>query len=102
MCKCLRFTYSPTEQRQSKRWDGGYPYDFYLHDAAGNIMAIYRNTGDTLKLIEKPIYGSNRLGMVKQNITLLRGGTLFKKDTFSVGLKNYELTDHLGNVTAIF
>jgi hypothetical protein len=96
----VSFTYSPTGQRQSKI-TGNYT-DFYLHDATGNIMAIYRNTGDTLKLIEKPIYGSNRLGMVKQNITLLRGGTLFKKDTASVGLRNYELSDHLGNVTATF
>jgi RHS repeat-associated protein len=68
----------------------------------GNIMAIYRNTNDTLKLIEKPIYGSSRLGIVKQNMTFLNGGTVFKKDTFSVGLKNYELTDHLGNVTVTF
>jgi RHS repeat-associated protein len=68
----------------------------------GNIIAIYHHTGDTLKLIEKPIYGSSRLGIVKQNITLLNGGILFKRDTFSVGLKNYELTDHLGNVTVTF
>jgi RHS repeat-associated protein len=96
----VSFTYSPTGQRQSKI-TGNYA-DFYLHDATGNIMGIYRNSGDTLKLIEKPIYGSSRLGMVKQNITFLKGGTLFKKDTASIGLKNYEITDHLGNVTATF
>jgi hypothetical protein len=93
----VSFTYSPTGQRQSKI-TGNYA-DFYVHDATGNIMAIYRNTGDTLKLIEKPIYGSSRLGVVKQNMAFLRGGSLFKKDTASIGLRNYELTDHLGNVT---
>jgi hypothetical protein len=100
----FKVSYGPTGWRQRKTVSiGNYLYsDYYLHDATGNIMAIYRNTNDTLKLIEKPIYGSSRLGMVKQNITLLNGGIVFKKDTFSVGLKNYELTDHLGNVTVTF
>jgi RHS repeat-associated protein len=75
---------------------------YTVHDVTGNIMAIYHHTDDTLRLIEKPIYGSSRLGIVKQNMTFLNGGILFKRDTFSVGLKNYELTDHLGNVTVTF
>jgi RHS repeat-associated protein len=77
-----------------------------MHNTCINIngiMAIYHTTdNDRLRLIERPVYGGSRLGIVKQNMTFLNSGILFKRDTFSVGLKNYELTDHLGNVTVTF
>jgi RHS repeat-associated protein len=77
-----------------------------MHNTCINIngiMAIYHTAdNDRLRLIERPIYGSSRFGIVKQNMTFLNGGILFKRDTFSVGLKNYEINDHLGNVTVTF
>ena len=96
----ITFDYSPLGQRQRKTVSGSHT-DYYLHDATGNLIAIYRQTGDTLRLIEKPIYGSSRLGVVKQKITFLNSVVL-SKDTASVDIKSYELTDHLGNVTATF
>ena len=48
---------------------------YYVRDATGNIMAEYTNTNT-----EHHIYGSSRLGIAK-----------------TTG-KDYELTDHLGNV----
>ncbi len=55
--------------------------DYYVSDAAGNIMAIYRGTS----LTEQAIYGAGRIGVYK------------RPSNSSV----YELTDHLGNVRAV-
>ncbi|RZS92323.1 RHS repeat domain-containing protein [Aquimarina brevivitae] len=58
--------------------------DFYVRDASGTAMAIYRKTGSTTSLVENTVYGAGRLGVRKAD------------DTFV-----YELTDHLGNVRAV-
>ncbi|MEK6152006.1 RHS repeat-associated core domain-containing protein [Flavobacteriaceae bacterium 3-367] len=55
---------------------------YYVRDAAGSIMSVYN--GSTLQ--EQLIYGTNRLGIH------LRSG----------GVNVYQLTDHLGNVRAVF
>ena len=60
----------------------------YLRDASGNVMAIYQND----VMIEQPLYGSSRLGMYK-------GGR--KEGQRLLGKKNYELTNHLGNVLTV-
>ncbi|MES2732512.1 MAG: hypothetical protein V4714_12215, partial [Bacteroidota bacterium] len=57
----------------------------YLRDASGNVMAIYQAE----ELIEQPIYGSSRMG-------LYRGGRL--PGQRQLGHKQYELSNHLGNV----
>ena len=67
---------------------------FYVRDASGSVMAIYRadidhsgqsGSGNASTLIELPIYGANRLGVFK------------KPNNTSV----YQLTDHIGNVRAV-
>jgi RHS repeat-associated protein len=60
----------------------------YLRDASGNVMAIYMDT----VAIEQPIYGSSRLGQYK-------GGR--KEGQRILGKKNYELSNHLGNVLSV-
>jgi len=76
----------------------------YVRDASGNVMAIYQSplsggegTGlpagqAGLRLIEQPIYGSSRLGMYT-------GGR--KEGQRRLGQKNYELSNHLGNVLTV-
>ncbi len=63
----------------------------YVHDASGNIMGVYEGvTGTTLT--EQSIYGSARLGIYS-------GGRL--KGTRKLGTKNFELSNHLGNVLTV-
>jgi RHS repeat-associated protein len=70
----------------------------YLRDASGNVMAIYKtplSEGEGAggeALLEQPLYGSSRLGMYK-------GGR--KEGQRILGKKNYELTNHLGNVLSV-
>ncbi len=70
----------------------------YLRDASGNVMAIYKTPlsegegAGVEALLEQPLYGSSRLGMYK-------GGR--KEGQRILGKKNYELTNHLGNVLSV-
>jgi RHS repeat-associated protein len=76
---------------------------WYIHDAQGNIMATYLNNGSSMTapgfyLDEQHLYGSSRLGVVSVNrlVDSLPNSLLTR---FS-GSKQYELTNHLGNVLA--
>jgi RHS repeat-associated protein len=69
----------------------------YLRDASGNVMAIYKTpssggNGAGGEAFEQPIYGSSRLGQY-------HGGRKEGQQRF--GRKNYELTNHLGNVLTV-
>lgn len=64
---------------------------FYVRDVAGQVMAIYNDGNGAMALAEQPIYGSGRVGV--------------SYISSSVGDNRsyvYELTDHLGNVRAVF
>ena len=60
----------------------------YIRDASGNVMAVYQNN----VLTERPIYGSSRLGQLDS-----ASAPGYRR----VGLKRYELSNHLGNVLAV-
>ena len=61
---------------------------YYVRDVSGNVLATYeQNNSAPIALIELPIYGSGRLGMLK-----MKGG---QPKYF------YEMTDHLGNVRTV-
>lgn len=67
----------------------------YLRDASGNVMALYKvqNTGEEEKIsTEHHLYGSSRLGVVTGKAEM---GHL------KLGLRTYELSNHLGNVLAV-
>jgi RHS repeat-associated protein len=64
---------------------------YYVRDAQGNTLALYEqvNSG-TITLTEQHLYGSSRLGIykpVQPGITIAR--------------REYELSNHLGNVLAV-
>ncbi|HPF00905.1 MAG TPA: RHS repeat-associated core domain-containing protein [Bacteroidales bacterium] len=101
----LEFRYDPMGNRTMKieYASTGAKYTFYSRDAQGNIMATYTMTDDAndyVYLDEFDIYGSSRLGVNnigKKMTELTWSGSSF---SFTTGNKQYELTNHLGNVLA--
>lgn len=82
----IEFRYDASGNRVEKKQ--GSNITRYIRDASGNVMAVYQ--ADTLS--ERPIYGSSRLGNVA-NASAPGYRTL--------GHKQYELSNHLGNVLAV-
>lgn len=113
----VSYTYDVAGNRISKavRKNGAAPVEtWYVRDASGNVMGIY-TTGDNnvntgqLSLSETPLYGSSRLGEIKQAVNVqdgnldvapvaTAGNTKFYLATFTRGQKIFELSNHLGNV----
>jgi RHS repeat-associated protein len=114
--KQLEFVYNPMGQRVLKivkELSGGsvvpqsttpWIYTYYSYDANGQVMATYdvrMNTVNTATLDEQMIYGASRLGVVsaqKQVFPLQSESPIRQKKW---GAKNYELTNHLGNVNVV-
>ena len=113
----IKFAYGPDGNRIMKevKHGGTNKQTHYVHDATGNIMATYQWINkDTLNLDELMMYGSSRLGTVgvgqyltdtitRDSTWLADNPPLTNPNTDSVvyytnGLKQYELTNHLGNV----
>ena len=115
----LEFTYDASGQRVMKKRIYRNPYDvitdYYVRDAQGNIMSIYSydynpgTTGKEFTVVEQPIYGSSRLGTlstgakiylnIPEDRTMTASAPVYNR---VIGQKNYELTDHLGNVRVVF
>ncbi len=78
----------------------------YARDAQGNILAAYDRKRDSVKLNEWDLYGSKRIGTLDTNLRVYPPvptyTTVFDSTTISYleGQKQYELTNHLGNVLA--
>ncbi|MBU2019658.1 MAG: hypothetical protein KJ941_08430 [Bacteroidetes bacterium] len=83
---------------------------YYILDAQGNPISTYfhenKEEGITYQLGEKMIYGSSRLGMKQDALSMLQTTSSplgsSRKDSALVGLKSYELSNHLGNVLTLF
>ncbi|MHA4845778.1 RHS repeat-associated core domain-containing protein [Flavitalea antarctica] len=82
-------------------------YVWYVRDAQGNAIGVYKATGSTNlgslypALSERYIYGSSRLGSYNLS-TSVRDGSEQMKNVYNYGYnrgeRNYELSNHLGNV----
>jgi hypothetical protein len=121
--KRITYTYDAAGNRISKKVEK-YPssyttdYTWYVRDASGNVMSTYTysvvgtslTTGNLIQN-EVYLYGSSRLGSltVNRNVevtkqttdttyTMPSGITGGLKVPFVTGLKQYELSNHLGNV----
>ncbi len=84
---------------------------YYVRDAQGNVMAVYEfaDPGTVgvkrFSWIEQGLYGSSRLGIAKPNVnitTVRNNDGHLPTDNFDqiLGSRNFELTNHLGNVMA--
>ncbi len=86
----VTYLYDPAAQRVAKTANGVTTH--YIRDASGNVMAIYENGA----LKELPIYGSSRLGVYR----VLNGDLQNDRNKLILGRREYELSNHLGNVLA--
>jgi RHS repeat-associated protein len=71
---------------------------YYIRDAQGNVMSVYRRKRDTVTWQEVHLYGSSRLGVWEPKQRLTPSVDTAKKWQIREGQKRYELTNHLGNV----
>ena len=80
---------------------------YYLLDAQGNTMATYDyaqapNQTMSFQLKERHIYGSTRLGMYAESVTLVENPSSETTNmVVNQGFKYYEMTNHLGNVLTV-
>lgn len=100
--KTISFAYDATGNRISKREQGNGEdrITYYVRDASGNVMANYVKDNEGFKLTEQPIYGSDRIGQRQETVILAGTSSLNEIKRRSVGLKVFELKNHLGNVLA--
>lgn len=98
--KNITYNYDPAGNRQTKTINNIATY--YVRDAQGNTLATYQGSGTLIKWTEQHLYGSSRLGIWKPNIGMyMNSGTSSATAAWKLaGLKQYELTNHLGNVMA--
>jgi len=72
-------------------------------DAQGNQLSMYEHAVDDTDvnyyLIERNIYGSSRLGTIKDPINMFNAHPL--QSYGILGNRNYELSNHLGNVLSV-
>lgn len=84
----------------------------YVRDAQGNVMAVYETNetdisnitaNKSILLKEHHIYGSSRLGIEQKNIEILNENSQSTNPHIAnnIGDKQYELSNHLGNVLAV-
>ncbi len=108
--KNLKFDYDPMGQRIAKHiYDSQDNWEksmYYVRGSKGNVMAVYEYTADEIeetesyKLKEQHIYGSSRLGMDTREIELI--GYEYPTEMHrELGHKQYELSNHLGNVLTL-
>ncbi|RBL89109.1 RHS repeat-associated core domain-containing protein [Chitinophaga flava] len=101
----VSFSYGPDGNRIRKQ--SGDSSVFYIRDAAGRQLAIYKQNGTQFIWEEQQLYGSSRLGILKHESMLPprlpypTSLTDTLSDAYNTGLRNYEVVNHLGNVMAV-
>jgi RHS repeat-associated protein len=109
--KNLKFRYDAMGQRIAKEvYDSQNNWEkttYYVRDPQGNVMGIYEKKVDaqsqqlSYKVIERDIYGSSRVGMNTLEVELIGATTGGNSSTHVVGKKQYEVSNHLGNVLSV-
>ncbi|MES2680894.1 MAG: YCF48-related protein [Bacteroidota bacterium] len=107
----LYFDYDAAGNRVAKHvttWDAIWKWsDYYQRDAQGNVMSVYHAETDPVtsmlsyKLTEQDLYGSSRLGIARNDLEMIGAFTSGDTTKSYLGLKRYELGNHLGNVLSV-
>ncbi|WP_439697096.1 RHS repeat-associated core domain-containing protein [Mucilaginibacter sp. AW1-7] len=92
----VAYNYDPAGQRASKTVNG--LTTWYVRDTQGNTLAVYDNKQNQVNWREQNLYGRSRLGTWEPNVNLSNNNAATVWDT--IGHKQYELSNHLGNVLA--
>jgi len=61
---------------------------YYVHDATGNVMGIYVKDDLTLTTLDRPIYGSSRLGILNKDVKSLPSAVR-RLPSFFISLTDY-------------
>jgi RHS repeat-associated protein len=101
----ISYTYDAAGNRISKTSGG--KTTLYVRDAGGNVLSVYEaaTSSNVYQQTERHLYGSSRLGIAigqavaPTGILLATGDSAYVR-TFVRGEKNFELSNHLGNVLA--
>jgi hypothetical protein len=109
--KNLKFRYDAMGQRIAKEvYDSQNNWEkttFYVRDPQGNVMAIYDKTTNaqsqqiSYKVVERDMYGSSRVGLNTIEVEMIGATTGGSVSSHVVGKKQYEISNHLGNVLSI-
>lgn len=102
----IDYGYDPSGSRSWKKTNDGTTarQTFYVRDAQGNVLAVYsKENSNNLLWKEQHLYGSSRVGMWLPDTTIpaeppIAIGDNAIQDSLQIGKRNYELTNHLGNV----
>ena len=70
-------------------------------NSAFNVMSIYIKDYPKIIAQERPIYGSSRIGILNKYVEFDLAGNFLNKSNSTIGIKEYELSDHLGNVSVV-
>ena len=104
----LEFQYDASGNRIAKivkNRTGDTTVTYYVRDAASNVLSIYEQIakGSPIALAESHIYGNNRIGIANADIkSMVRSeGDTNIFYTNIIGLRDYEVKDHLGNVRVV-
>ncbi|MBK7794848.1 MAG: hypothetical protein IPJ64_00500 [Saprospiraceae bacterium] len=106
-----RFDYDPQGQRTSKKMTKSYNLDstahYYLRDAQGNAIAIYKKTyvniglSSTYIQAECNIFGSSRVGVYYPPDRSMISDSPGRIATRYRNYRRYEVSNHLGNVMSV-
>lgn len=93
------YGYSAMGKRTWKQTSAG--IEFYVNDASGNSLASYQISGSEIRLEDLNVYGATRIGTYHLNKVINDLSTDVTRDSFSRGLKRYEITNHIGDVQVV-
>ena len=93
------YCYSAMGKRTWKQTSSG--IEFYVNDSTGNTLASYQINGSELRVEDLNIFGGSRLGAYHLSKVVNDLSVDAARDSFSRGLKRYEITNHIGDVQVV-